>query len=63
MEEALILDIDVIEMEHKKEIKKKEKEIEEKQSEVDALKLLLQGKSPEANRKAACIFFDTKCSK
>lgn len=47
VEEALILDIDVIEMEHKKEIKKKEKEIEEKQSEVDALKLLLQGKSPE----------------
>ena len=40
VEEALILDIDIIELEHKKEMKKK-------QEEVDALKLLLQGKSPE----------------
>ena len=61
MEEALILDIDVIEMEHKKElrekeqkIEQKEKEIEEKQKEaeekgeeVKVLKLLLKGKSPK----------------
>lgn len=40
VEEALILDIDIIELEHKKEMKKK-------QEEVDALKLLLQGKSQE----------------
>ena len=36
----MILDIDIIELEHKKEMKKK-------QEEVDALKLLLQGKSQE----------------
>ncbi len=36
----MILDIDIIELEHKKEMKKK-------QEEVDALKLLLHGKSPE----------------
>lgn len=61
VEEALILDIDVIEMEHKKElrekeqkIEQKEKEIEEKQKEaeekgeeVKVLKLLLKGKSPK----------------
>lgn len=54
VEEALILDIDVIEMEHKKELREKEKEIEEKQKEaeekgeeVKVLKLLLKGKSPK----------------
>lgn len=57
---ALILDIDIIELEHKKEMKKK-------QEEVDALKLLLQWKSPEeaagSKYKGCLIFFDTKCSK
>lgn len=54
VEEALILDIDVIEMEHKKELREKEKEIEEKRKEaeekseeVEVLKLLLKGKSPK----------------
>lgn len=47
VEEALILDIDVIEMEHKKELRVKEEEIEEKKQEVEVLKLLLKGKTPE----------------
>lgn len=58
--EALILDIDIIELEHKKEMKKK-------QEEVDVLKLLLQGKSPEEaagiKHSGSLHFFNTKCSK
>lgn len=47
VEEALILDIDVIEMEHKKELREKERELEDAQRKTAALKLLLQGKTVE----------------
>lgn len=56
----MILDIDIIELEHKKEMKKK-------QEEVDVLKLLLQGKSLEEaagiKHSGRLHFFYTKCSK
>lgn len=54
VEDALILDIDVIEMEHKIALREKQKEIDEKQKVIDektlqteALKLIIKGLSPE----------------
>lgn len=42
-EEALILDIDIIEQEHRKELREKDQTIHEKDASIHALQLMLKG--------------------